>query len=71
MIDFDQLRALHASKRLRLVTTIRMQGVVTLNDDPDLMVRELIRLAELGQRCEFVEPPAALGVTTAWQAVQG
>jgi hypothetical protein len=71
MIDFDHLKALHEAKRLRLVTTVRMQGVVTLNDDPDLMVRELIRLAAIGQRTEYVEPPKALGVTTSWSAVQG
>jgi hypothetical protein len=71
VIDFEHLRQLHETKRLRLVTTVRMQGVVTLNEDPDLMVRELIRLASIGQQTEWVETPKPLGVTTNWSAVQG
>ncbi|NBW06953.1 MAG: hypothetical protein EBR82_02880 [Caulobacteraceae bacterium] len=53
-LDLDQLADLHERKRLRVATTIGAQGFVTMNDDPDLLVRELIRLARMGQRIEAV-----------------
>ena len=71
MIDFDELRELHATKRLRLVTTVRAQGYVTLGDDPDLMVRELIRLAAIGQRYEAGDIPRRIGLSSNWQDVRG
>jgi hypothetical protein len=54
VLDVDQLAALHEHKRLRLATTIGAQGFVDLDGDPDRLVRELLRLARMGQRVEAV-----------------
>lgn len=56
-LDFDHLRRLHASKRLRLATTVGMQGFVHVDGNPDALVLELIRLAEIGQRTEVLQDP--------------
>lgn len=54
ILDVDQLLILNQTKRLRLATTIGVQGWVTVDDDPDKAVVELLRLAKMGQRMEAV-----------------
>lgn len=53
-LDVDQLVSLHHSKRLRLATTVGVQGFVNLDGDPELLISELLRLAKMGQRVEAV-----------------
>lgn len=56
-LDLNQLLQIHATKRLRLATTVGMQGFVHVDNDPDALVRELIRLAKIGQEAEAQAVP--------------
>ena len=51
-IDFEWLRQIHDAKRLRLATTVGLDGSVHIGGCPQLLVSELIRLAEIGQKLE-------------------
>ncbi|PZU74104.1 MAG: hypothetical protein DI531_08000 [Brevundimonas sp.] len=52
-IDFDWLKALHREKRLQLTFGVGMQGFVAVNNDPQALVTEILRLAEIGQKLEI------------------
>ena len=60
-LDFDQLDQLLADKRLRLVTTVGLQGFVDLDGNPGALVAELFRLGRIGQRLEKTAKAAAGG----------
>jgi len=52
-IDFAWLKQLHHSKRMQLTFSAGMAGRVHLNDSPEALVTELLRLAEIGQKLEI------------------
>jgi hypothetical protein len=52
-LDIAQLQRLRTDQRLRVVKTIGAQQYLTLDDDPDALVRELCRLAAIGQGVEI------------------
>ena len=52
-IDFVWLKQLHLSKRMQLTFSVGMSGRVHLNDSPEALVTELLRLAEIGQKLEL------------------
>jgi hypothetical protein len=52
-IDFAWLKQLHQSKRMQLTFSAGMAGRVHLNDSPEALVSELLRLAEIGQKLEI------------------
>ena len=52
VLDLDELTEINAQKRLYLAFGVGLQGYVSLNDDREAMVTELIRLAKIGQRAE-------------------
>lgn len=52
-IDFEWLKDLHRAKRMQLSFSVGMSGLVHLNDDPQALVSELLRLAEIGQKLEI------------------
>nr|WP_316628243.1 hypothetical protein [uncultured Brevundimonas sp.] len=52
-VDFAWLKQLHHNKRMRLTFGAGMAGCVHLNDSPEALVSELIRLAEIGQKIEI------------------
>ena len=55
VIDLDELDRLRRDRRLRLVPTQSKTATdpAQLEGDPDLLVRELVRLARLGQTIEM------------------
>lgn len=60
-LDLDALQQLAHSKRARLATTIGVQGWLHLDNDPDLLVLELFRLARIGQAVELEQLHGTIG----------
>lgn len=60
-LDLETLQHLADVKRARLATTIGAQGWLAVDNDPDLLVRELFRLARIGQAVELEHLHGTIG----------
>lgn len=71
MIDLDELQQLVVNRRARLATTVGVQTWLHLDQDPDKLVLELLRLARIGQTVEFERLHGTIGRAVDDQEARG